>query len=539
MDRRNFLKLTAFGAGAVAVPMLAPFGAPRAAGRADTLLVVVGSTVNSMDIHRAGTNRPSYAIAVNLYDRLVGFGTKTLADGTEMYDYQNLTPELAESWAFAADGNSVTFKLKPDAIFWDGSPVTAEDVKWSFDRAVSVGGFPTTQMRAGSLEKPEQFTAVDEKTFRIDFLRPSKLTMPDLAVPVPIIINSKVAKAHATQDDPWATEYLHRNPAGSGAFMLERWDPGQQVVYKRFDDWKCGPLPGVERVIMREIPSSSTRRALLERGDADISLDLPPKDFAELKASGKYTVAAAPIENSMIAIGLDTTYGPFQDKRVRQAVAYAIPYEQIFKQAAFERGIPMWGGASFEPADISWPQPFPYSTDYDKAKALLAEAGYADGFEVPFAFNLGFAQWSEPMALLVQEGLGKVGIRTAVEKVPGANWRTQVLIEKKWPMHIKNFGGWLNYPDYYAYWVYQDGRLFNSMKYRNETVETVTEEALHLPVEHPDYAPKIKQLIATFFDEVPLIPVFQPYLDVAMQSNVSGYKFYFHRQLDARWLSKA
>ncbi|PJK30223.1 ABC transporter substrate-binding protein [Minwuia thermotolerans] len=539
MDRRNFLKLTAYGAGAVAVPMLAPFGAPQAAGRADTLLVVVGSTVNSMDIHRAGTNRPSYAIAVNLYDRLVGFGTKTLADGTEMYDYQNLTPELAESWAFAADGTSVTFKLKPDAVFWDGSPVTAEDVKWSFDRAVSVGGFPTTQMRAGLLEKPEQFTAVDEKTFRIDFLRPSKLTMPDLAVPVPIIINSKVAKANATQDDPWATEYLHRNPAGSGAFMLERWDPGQQVVYKRFDDWKCGPLPGVERVIMREIPSSSTRRALLERGDADISLDLPPKDFAELMASGRYTVAAAPIENSMIAIGLDTTYGPFQDKRVRQAVAYAIPYEQIFKQAAFERGIPMWGGASFEPADISWPQPFPYSTDYDKAKALLAEAGYADGFEVPFAFNLGFAQWSEPMALLVQEGLGKVGIRTAVEKVPGANWRTQVLIEKKWPMHIKNFGGWLNYPDYYAFWVYQDGRLFNSMKYRNETVETVTEEALHLPVEHPDYAPKIKQLIATFFDEVPLIPVFQPYLDVAMQPNVSGYKFYFHRQLDARWLSKA
>lgn len=539
MDRRNFLKLTAYGAGAVAIPMLAPFGAPRAAGREDTLLVVVGSTINSMDIHRAGTNRPSYAIAVNLYDRLIGFGTKTLADGTEIYDYQTLAPELAESWELAPDGMSVTFKLKPDAIFWDGSPVTAEDVKWSFDRAVSVGGFPSTQMRAGSLEKPEQFTAVDEKTFRIDFLRPSKLTMPDLAVPVPMIINSKVAKANATADDPWATEYLHRNPAGSGAFMLERWDPGQQVVYKRFDGWKGGPLPGVERVIMREIPSASTRRALLERGDADVSLDLPPKDFAELKASGKYTVAAAPIENSMIAIGLDTTYGPFKDKRVRQAVAYAIPYAQIFKQAAFERGIPMWGGPSFDPATITWPQPFPYSTDYEKAKSLLAEAGYADGFEVPFAFNLGFAQWSEPMALLVQEGLAKVGIRTAVEKVPGANWRTQVLIEKKWPMHIKNFGGWLNYPDYYSYWVYQDGRLFNSMKYRNETVEKITNEILHLPVDDPAYAPGVKKLIATFFDEVPLIPVFQPYLDVAMQKNVTGYKYYFHRQLDARGLNKA
>ncbi|WP_416896446.1 MAG: ABC transporter substrate-binding protein [Minwuia sp.] len=539
MDRRNFLRLTAYGAGAAAIPMLAPFGTPRAAGREDTLLVVVGSTINSMDIHRAGTNRPSYAIAVNLYDRLVGFATKTLEDGTEMYDYEALTPELAESWEVAPDGGSVTFKIKADATFWDGSPVTAEDVKWSFDRAVSVGGFPTTQMKAGSLEQPEQFVAVDEKTFRIEFVRKSKLTLPDLAVPVPIIINSKIAKAHATADDPWASEYLHRNPAGSGAFMLERWDPGQQVVYKRFDGWKGGALPGVERVIMREIPSASTRRALLERGDADISLDLPPKDYAELLASGKYTVAAAPIENSMIAIGLDTTYGPFQDKRVRQAVAYAIPYEQIFKQATFERGIPMWGGASFEPATLAWPQPFPYSTDYDKAKALLAEAGYADGFEVPFAFNLGFAQWSEPMALLVQEGLAKVGIKTAVEKVPGANWRTQVLIEKKWPMHIKNFGGWLNYPDYYSYWVYQDGRLFNSMKYRNEDVEKITDEILHLPVDDPTYQAGVKKLISIFFDEVPLIPVFQPFLDVAMQKNVSGYKYYFHRQLDARSLDKA
>lgn len=538
MDRREFLRVSLVMGGAAAIPMLVPYTA-GAAGRADTLLVVVGSTVNSMDIHRAGTNRPSYAGAVNLYDRLVGFGTKTLADGTQMYDYTTLVPELAQSWEMAADGMSVTFTLKPDATFWDGAPVTAGDVKWSFDRAVSVGGFPTSQMKAGSLEKPEQFVAVDARTFRIDFLRKSKLTMPDLAVPVPIIINSKLALQHATKDDPWATEYLHRNPAGSGAFMLERWDPGQQVVYKRFDNWKGGELPGVSRVIMREIPSASTRRALLEKGDADISLDLPPKDFAELSASGKYTVAAAPVENSLIAIGLDVKWGPLQDKRVRQAIAYALPYEQIFKQAIFGRGIPMWGGASFEPADIAWPQPFPYKTDIEKAKALLAEAGFADGFEIPFAFDLAFAQWEEPMALLAQEALARIGIKAVLEKIPGANWRTQVLIEKKYPMHIKNFGGWLNYPDYYSFWVYQDGRVFNSMNYRNEDVEKITDEILHLETDDPVYIAGVTRLLTIFFDEVPLIPVFQPYLDVAMQKNISGYEYFFHRQLDVRGIAKA
>jgi ABC-type transport system substrate-binding protein len=83
-----------------------------------------------------------------------------------LYDRDKLEPELAESWKMAPDGNSVTFKLRKNAKFHDGTPVTAKDVKWSFDRAVTVGGFPTFQMAAGSLEKPEQFEVVDEHTFR-------------------------------------------------------------------------------------------------------------------------------------------------------------------------------------------------------------------------------------------------------------------------------------------------------------------------------------------------------------------------------------
>ncbi len=537
MDRRDFLKTAGVAAGAGVLPFL-KFMPAEAAGRNSTLVVVTGNGPNSMDIQRKGTNRPSYQIAVNLYDRLVGYATKTLANGTMMYDYTVLEPEIAESWVIAEDGKSITFKIRKGAIFWDGSPITAHDVKWSFDRAVSLGGFPTVQMKAGSLEKPEQFTAVDDETFVITLLRPSKLTLPDLGVPVPIVINSKLAKQHATEKDPWATEYLHRTPAGSGAFMLERWDPGQQTVYKRFDDWKNGKLPGVERVIIREIPSASTRRALLERGDADVSLDLPPKDFADLKASDKFSISGVPIENSMIAIGLNLNFEPFKSKQVRQAIAYAMPYDQIFKQAAYERGVPMWGGKSAKPETIEWPQPFPYDTDYDKSKALLKEAGYADGFDVPLAFNLGLAQWSEPMCLLLQESLGKVGIKVTLDKIPGANWRTAALVEKKLPMHVKAFGGWLNYPDYYSFWVYQKDRLFNSMNYHNPEIEELTDATLHLETDHPDYEPKIKRMLEIFFDEVPLIPVYQPYLDVATQKTVTGYKYYAHRQLDCRTFSK-
>jgi len=538
MDRRQFLATSGAAGAAGLLPFLKHLPA-QAAGRKDTLVVVTGFGPNSMDIQRKGTNRPSYQIAVNLYDRLVGFGTKKLADGSMMYNYAKLEPELATSWEVAKDGMSAIFHLRKDATFHDGAPVTADDVKWSFDRAVSLGGFPSVQMKAGSLIKPEQFEVVDKHTFKIKFIRKSKLTLPDLGVPVPIIFNSKLAKKNASKKDPWATSYLHKNPAGSGAYMLERWDPGQQTVYKRFDNWKSGKLPGVKRVIIREIPSPATRRALLERGDTDISLNLPPKDSKELQAKGKVDVVGTPIENCYHAVGLNMNFKPFKDKRVRQAIAYALPYEQIFKAAAYERGVPMWGGKSKTPETIEWPQPFPYSTDIDKAKALLKEAGYGDGFEVPISFNLGLAQWTEPTALLIQEGLAKAGIKSPLNKIPGASWRTKALVEKGLNLHLKNFGGWLNYPDYYFFWVLLDKHLFNSMNYRNEEIEKLVGETLHLEVDHPQYVPNVKRMLSILFDEVPLIPIWQPTLDVAMQKNVSGYKYYFHRLLDARGFKKA
>jgi len=171
MDRREFL----IASGELATLAMLRSLPAGAAGREDTLLVLVGDGPNSMDIHRSGTNRPSYQIAVNLYDRLVTFGSKTLEDGSVMYDYEDIQPELAESWEISDHGSLMTFHPRPDATFWDGSPVTAEDVKWSFDRAVSVGGFPTMQMGAGLLVEPDQFEAVDDRTFRIHMKEPSRL----------------------------------------------------------------------------------------------------------------------------------------------------------------------------------------------------------------------------------------------------------------------------------------------------------------------------------------------------------------------------
>lgn len=531
--RRNFLKMGGGIAGVSVLPFLKTM--PAAAQGSDTLVVVTGQTINSLDLHRTGTNRASYQVAVNCYDRLVSFGTKEAPGGGLSYDYEVIEPELAESWTVSEDGLTLTFKLKPNATFWDGSKVTAEDVKWSFDRAVSVGGFPTVQMKAGGLLRPDQFEAVDEATFVIKLDQPSKLTIPDLAVPVPFVINSAVAKANATTDDPWAMEYLHMTPAGSGAFKVARWSPGEQLVYDRNDAWVGGTLPAVKRVVVREVPNPSTRRALIERGDVQMSFNIPDKDAAEL--ADLVDVYSTPIENCMTCLCPNTNFEPFQDPDVRKALAYAVPYEAIFQTAAYGRGAPLWGGEA-EINDIAWPRKTQYYTDLDKAREHMAKSGYPDGFEVPLSISLDLASWMEPTALLIQENLAKIGIKAEIEKIPGANWRTAALVEKRLALHLENFGGWLNTPDYYFFWAYQHGHLFNSSNYLNQEVEDLVDATLHMPVDDPQYAPNLKRMFEIVLEDLPRIPLYQPALNVAA-NGAEGYEFWFHRQLDARPLGRA
>ena len=154
MKRRDFLKsMTALaGAGMVGAP--AVWSPARAQSRQETLLIVSESGPNNIDIHGVGTNVPGYEVSWNCYDRLISHEMKTV-NGTPYYDRDKFKPELAED--MNVGDMSATFKLKKNATFHDGTPVKAKDVKWSLDRAVTVGGFPTFQMGAGSLTKPEQF----------------------------------------------------------------------------------------------------------------------------------------------------------------------------------------------------------------------------------------------------------------------------------------------------------------------------------------------------------------------------------------------
>jgi peptide/nickel transport system substrate-binding protein len=539
MRRRDLLKsMTAIAAGGALPAAPAVWSPAKAQARQETLLIVSESGPNNIDIHGIGTNVPGYEVSWNCYDRLISHEMKTDENGTPYYDRDKFKPELADD--MKTGDMSVTFTLKKNAVFHDGTPVTAKDVKWSLDRAVTVGGFPTFQMGAGSLTKPEQFVVVDDRTIRVDFFRKDRLTIPDLAVIVPCVLNSELVKKHATEKDPWGLEYTKQNTAGSGAYRVVSWTPGTEVIYERNDKWVGGPLPKVRRVVWRIVPSSGNRRALLERGDADISYDLPNKDFSELKKLGRLSIVSTPYSNGIQYIGMNVKMPPFDNLKVRQAVACAIPYQKIMDAVLFGLAKPMYGATPDAATQVAWPQPHKFSTDIAKAKQLLNEAGFPNGFETTLSFDLGFAVANEPLCVLTQESLAQIGIKTTINKVPGANWRTE-LNKKTLPLYTNVFSGWLDYPEYFFIWCYHgQNSVFNTMSYQSKDMDKLIEGARDAAAvgSTADYERNVKGFVDLAFADMPRVPLFQPYVNVAMQKNISGYQYWFHRRLDYRALAK-
>ncbi|HAE46516.1 MAG TPA: ABC transporter substrate-binding protein, partial [Tistrella mobilis] len=477
MDRRDFLKT-----GGLAGLFLSVGGVSLPIGRAFaregddiTLRVLAEDGPNSRDPHGDGVNRAALGTFTNIYDRLVNFDRIEVAPGLYRYDYLKFKGELAESWEVLEDGRVLVFHLRPDATFHDGKPVTAEDVRWSLERGINLPA-SKRQLSTGSITSADQFEVVDAHTFRMRFEKADRYTMPNLALTFASVINAEAVKANATAEDPWGKEWLRNNAAGGGAYKVANWTAGQQVIYDRFDDWKSGDLPRIRRAVVQVVPAAPARVAAVTKGDADVALQLPPKDVAAIDADPKVDLISLPVTNSFRFVAFNTQTAPFDDVRVRQAIAFALPYDAMFQGAIFGRGTPLYGAATDQPETSSFPQPYPYATDLDRARALLAEAGHEGGFETSFSYNVADAITADPIALLVQEQLGRIGIKVVIEKVPAAQWGT-LLTEKKVPFYVEGSSAWFNDPDYFFRIFFQGDWRWNFGAFKNEELGALVEKA--------------------------------------------------------------
>ncbi len=534
MKRRVLLQ------GAAGAAFLAGGAWPASAQtRAETLRYVTGATINTLDTTMPGATREAFGLSMNVYDRLFTFGRKKVGENWA-FDPDTIRGELAKSSSISPDGKFITITLRPEATWHDGTPVTAEDVKWSLDRHVTAKSLAAPQFTTGSLTSASQFKIVDPQTVTVTLEKPDRLALANLCVCYAIMINSKLAKKHATADDPWAMEWMKTNTAASGAYIIDSHKPGESTVLRRNEKWvggAGGALPSFKRIIIQTVPEPATRANLIERGDADLAIDLAASDLPTIEKSAKSKVVSIPQSNGFTHISMNTQMAPFDNLKVRQAVALALPYEDMFKAAIFGRGTKLYGGTwATVPPDASFPQAIPNKTDLAKAKALLAEAGHPNGFSTTFAFTSGQTATAEPMAALVKESLGKIGIQVEIQKKPDAEFNT-LEAEKKMPFFTDGATAWLPYTYYFFYLYFTRDQRWNFASFKSKKMEDLTLEARY-QTDKAKYDEGCKQMIELFNAETPLIMLWQPNHDAVMAKSVDGYTYQFYRQADFRDLKR-
>ncbi len=354
MSRDQFHKWTAI-AGMIGTLALAS-QSPALAGEADNSVVYGQSiAVTGLDpANGAFTNYPAgYEVAFALYDRLVTF------DGD-----LNIQPQLAERWEISPDQTAVTFHLRSGVTFHDGTPFNAEAVKYNVERMMDRDRNPTNRPLWDPIAGAD---VVGDLTVVIRTEKPFGLLLNTLAHGSGAMVSPTLLQ---TEGDDAAIQ----RPVGTGPYMLDSFEPGQRVVLTPFGDYWAG-RPPLDEVVFRYIPEASTRIAALQSGSVDVIDAVPVQLLPGLQNNPNLAVLRKPGLRPM-GLSISTTRAPFDDVRVRQALNHAIPVETIAERIFF--GFAKASDAPLAFNTSGYKSIGGYNYDVDKAKALLAEAGWAD-----------------------------------------------------------------------------------------------------------------------------------------------------------------
>lgn len=340
-----------------------------------------------------------------MYDNLVDF---------KVGDYTEPIPELAESWEIGEDGKTWTFHIRKGVTFASGNPVNADAVVFSLQRVVKLEDTPSWVLTQWGIT-PDSITKVDDYTVQVvlDQKYAPGIFLSCLAYTVGSIVDPEVAMAHE-QDGDMGRAWMADHSAGSGPFILEQWNRNESIILKANENYWKGKPP-FSRVILREMNEPTNQMILLEKGDIDIAWDLLPDQIKKLRDDPNIEI----YETSTLYtryVGMTVGYEPLGKPEVRDAIRYAIDYDSIVNDI-------MQGAAiktqTFIPKGMFAYNPaMPYDLDLEKAKKLLEEAGYPDGFEVELAC------YPEPpapdIAVKIQSDLAKIGIKVNIVQMVSA-----------------------------------------------------------------------------------------------------------------------
>lgn len=496
------------------------------------LIVAVEGDVDTFDPCCTVGTKASQTTIQNTFDQLTQYALveKTLPNGQKYrtVDTGNIIGMLAESWE--QDGSVVTFHLRKGLKFHNGDPITAQVIVDGYRRIFEIGGLSYFLLTMGSVTKADQFTAVDDLTVKMSMATANNLVNLNNVMHNTSAVDPLEVAAHKTDSDPWAGEYFKKNLAnGSGPFTLEEYVPGDRIVLKAVDDYYGGRAK-LDKVIVKIVPDAAQRVLLLKRGEVDMIMIPPIKDLDDLEKDPNIRVVSVPTtQNRMVE--MNNTIAPFDNKMVRQAVAFAIPYDTLLKEVWLGRAQPLKSPIAIgtPTSDFSF---WHYDTDVEKAKQLLADAGFPGGAGLPpikLTVRIGTEE-DERAAVFIQDALTKIGMKVEIEKLAFATFQEQEA-KRLLQFWIDEWISWVNDPYYHISWIYSSTSPLVYTNYKNERVDELLTKYTLWGGSQDERDQAMHEIQKLIVEDAPIIYLLAPNFNVAMRSNVSGY-VYFNDELN-------
>lgn len=480
--------------------------APAVAPSDQDIVIAIGAEPENLDPLKM-MSAPAATIAEHMVENLIYLAE----DGT-------LQPALAESWEPAADGLSWFLNLREGVTFHDGQPFNAEAVKYNLDRFMAKGAFEGGEAAvfAFLLGRVTEVEVVDEYTVQIH--------LDDVFAPIASHLSHSFIGIHspASLEALDAGDYVSA-PVGTGPFKYASWDRGEQIYMERNDNY-WGGAPTLDSVTFKFVPEAGSRVIMLETGEAHAIMAVPPTDIARLQGEAGIDVV---FQNSVrvIYIGFNLERDIFKDVRVRQALNYAIDKEAII--ATIFQGVGEPSSAPIVPAIFGYTQAGPYEYNPEKAKQLLADAGYGGGFDVELFHPTGRYPQDATVTEAVQAMLAEVGVNASLTTYDWGTYLDTVIVPPDQAEHDAYMLGWGTVTldaDYGLYALYHSSQwppMNNVSYYANAEVDDLLDEARVTPdrgVREGLY----RQAIEVIWEDAPWIFLHNEGQVNAVRSNVKG-----------------
>jgi peptide/nickel transport system substrate-binding protein len=408
ITRADFLRL--FGAAG-----LLAAGLPRRAAAAEgaTLTVGISSDIKTLDPHRSSLDVFRHTIRSAVFEALVFVNPDTLKPD----------PRLAASWETSADGLSVTFKLKPGVTFHDGTPLTAADVVFSINRVKDPA---IASPLAPQVTQVKSAEAVDPGTVRLTLVAPSPALLANIAA-VQIVGQKSVGS-------------IETQPIGTGPFKFAAWAPGDRIRVEKYAGYHIAGRPKLDAVEWKIVPDPQARLAALQDGTLQLAALVEGKDVKQVQGSADIQVITTKPYILYENFNINTKRAPFDDKRVRQAFAYAFDRDAYTKTVWFGLARPTINPVPPEMAAYLPDSANQYPFDLGKTEALLKQAGFSKDkpLKMEILTIIGFDSL-KAMALILQDNLNRLGHNVTVRELEATVWFDKFVTKPDFDITSDNF----------------------------------------------------------------------------------------------------